>query len=151
MSKLISQRFEYAIFDDATVAQDGSARTLTSTPPFYPPTLEHYSSNATASAATSYGTTTVTVGPNVQTLNVPIGATIVAVGAASNTVDVGLVVTNVALTPGGAPTNFTWPIAPGQIVTLPGVFNPGTFQVVSCLASLASSQSPGTVTLMWGI
>lgn len=151
MSKLVSQSFEYALYDDAVVSTDGSARTLTSTPPNYPPAIDSYQSNATATAGTSYGSTTLTVGPVITTLNLPVGATVLCAADSKNTMCVTLIVSNVSLTPNGSPTNLSWPVAPGQTVTFPGVFNPGTVQIASTTAALAGSSSPGTITLMWGV
>jgi hypothetical protein len=149
MSKLVTQRFEYVNYDDSTQAI-GSSGVITA----YPVATDQYSNNATSSAGTSYGSANVTTptGGASAAVNVPVGATVTMIGAASNGVYVSAVVNNVQLVPGGATISaMTFPVAPGQIVTLPGQFNNGTLNVQSQSSTLGSAGNVGSLQLLWSV
>jgi len=147
MSKLVTTRFEYVLFDDAT----GILNPPAGTPPTYPRAIDTYSTSSTASAAQSYGAYTVTGTGVAAPLVTPPGATVLVIGDSTNSSLVLLSQTAVALTPGGAPTPFRWPVGPSQIVTLPGALNSGTISVQACGDDYTVSATPFTITVMWSL
>lgn len=148
MSKIVTQRFEYVNYDDSTQVV-GSSGVITA----YPVATDQYSNNSTATAGSSYGTANITsASGSPATANLPVGATVTMVGASSNTVLAGVSVSNVALAPGGTvvPT-LTFPVAPGQVVTLPGVFNTGTLSIAAVSSNLQTAASAVAVQLLWSV
>lgn len=147
MSKLVTQRFEYVLYDDAS----GTLVPPKGTPPTYPPVLDNYSTTSTASAAQSYGAFTMSSTGSAQPLTTPPGATIVLIGASSNTTNVMLSQTAVALTPGGGMAPLGWPVGPGQIVSFPGSLNSGTFSVQACDGNYNLVTAAFNINVMWSI
>lgn len=147
MSKLVTQRFEYVLIDDAT----GMLVPPKGTPPTYPRPLDSYSTSSTASAASSYGAYTLSGSGAAVPLVTPPGATIVVIGDIKNTSLVLLSQPLVALTPGAAPGPLGWPVGPGQTVTFPGVLNAGTISIQGCSTAYAVNNTPFTVTIMWSL
>ena len=147
MSKLVTQRFEYVLIDDAA----GNLNPPKGTPPTYPRAVDSYSTSSTASAAQSYGAYTLTGNGVAVPLVTPPGATIVVIGDSKNTSLVLLSQPAVSLTPGSAAGPLGWPVGPGQTVTFPGCLNAGTISVQGCSTSYAVNNTPFTVTIMWSI
>lgn len=147
MSKLVTQRFEYVNFDDAQITT-GASGVITS----YPVANDQYSNNSTASAGSSYGTANITTtGSGSVPLNIPAGSTVTMIGAATNTVNVSVGVGSTPLTPGGVATALAFPVAPSQIVTLPGVFNTGSLAVSAVTSAGVVSSTPVSVQLLWSV
>lgn len=147
MSKLVTQRFEYVNFDDAQITT-GASGVITS----YPAANDQYSNNSTASAGSSYGTANITTtGSGSVPLNIPAGSTVTMIGAATNTVNVSVGVGSTPLTPGGVATALAFPVAPSQIVTLPGVFNTGSLAVSAVTSAGVVSSTPVSVQLLWSV
>lgn len=148
MSKLVTQRFEYVNYDDATQVVAGSGVIAA-----YPVATDTYQNNATSSASTSYGSANVTCGGSTPvSVSVPVGATLTMIGASTNGVHIMATLNNVALVPGGATQSLVFfPVAPNQIVTLPGVLNPGTLSFQGGNQNLAQLTDTASVQLLWSV
>lgn len=147
MSKLITQRFEHAVIDDAA----GNLTPPKGTPPTYPRALDTYSTSSTASAASSYGAYSLSGTGTAVPLVTPPGATLLIIGDSKNTSLVLFSQPGISLTPGAASGPLGWPVGPGQIVTLPGCLNSGSISVQGCSTAYAVNNTPFTVTIMWSL
>lgn len=140
MSKIVNQQYEYACYDDTT---------LTAVPPTYPAPTDSYQTEVVAAAASTYGTQTIT-GPGFIALPaIPAGATVIMLPAATNTTLVALEC-NTPLVPNGTSQSLAWPAGPGQIVTFPGVLNPGNLTVGAVTTTMSPSGSTAySIQLLW--
>jgi len=118
VSKLITQRLEYVIYDDAT-------GNLTALPPTYPTVLDTYQTEVVSATGQSFGAATLSRSDAAAALIlVPQGATLTCVAALANVQNVAIKsAVNVPLVPGGVATQLVWTVMPGQSVTVPGVYN----------------------------
>ena len=149
MSKLITTRFEYAIYDDAS----GS---LTTTPPVYPTVIDNYQVDTVASTGQSYGSLTagLTSSSATQTLQIPAGATLTLSAPQTNTTNVCVKsLSNVALTPGGTAAALAWTVQPGQFVTLPAAWNTiaNNLAVGAVDTTNAATSATWSLQVMWSL
>jgi len=147
MSKVITQRYEYACFDDAA---PGSS--LTSTPPLYPPVLDNYQGNCSQSAASTYGTAAVT-GAGLTSIQTSPGANVTIIAPVANTTLVNISTpAGVPLTVGGSATQVKWLVGPGQTVTFPGVWNTtGVLTVQAIDTSFTAQATAFSLQAMWSV
>lgn len=149
MSKLITNQYEYALYDDT----QGNLAPTQGIPPTYPPALENYRTGSVATAGFGYGTQTVvsTTGNGVAIFTQP-GATVTFIGDATNTTLVCVQQGNRQLVPGGPATNqLYWYIGPGQTVTLPGPLNGGALFLQPTTPAYAITTAPFIVNYMWSV
>jgi hypothetical protein len=143
MSKLVTQRFEYAAFDNTA---------LSNVPPTYPQALDTYQAGYAATVAEAYGIVPVnSLGP-VVALGIPAGATCVIVGDAANTAPVVLSQPALQTAPSAASAAVNIVVQPNQIVTLPGVLNAGGLMVQGMTTAQAPTTAvPFAAQILWSL
>lgn len=143
MSKLVTQRLEYACFDNAS---------LSAVPPTYPQALDTYQAGYVGTVAQAYGIVPVnSVGP-ATALGIPAGATCVIIGDAANTAPVVISQPAVQASPGAAAAAVNFPVQPNQIVTLPGVLNLGGLTVQGMTpAGTQTTTVPFAAQILWSL
>lgn len=144
MSKIVTTRYEYVVYDDAA---PGSS--LTALPPTYPPTLDQYSSTTIASAAAGYGVSNINSTGASQQISVPSTAGGIVVCPVSNTTMVSITFTAV-IAPGGSSVTTALLCGPGQSVVIPAawVFSVATF-AASSPAGTSTLNTPFAAQLLW--
>lgn len=140
MSRLITSRYEYVVYDDASGA-------LTAIPPTYPAPLDTYSWQQRQSAAGSYGVLNVgaAIGGGTQNILAPAGANLTVIAPSTNTSNVIIKNSGAGIGPiavGGSSVSPFWTVQPGEIITFPGVWNLGSviaFPVDTTNAAISSA------------
>lgn len=145
MSKLITTRYEYVCYDDASGA-------LTAVPPTYPTVLDTYIGNASMSAGNSYGTANVS-GAGSTAFNTSAGATVTFVAPLTNTTFVNISTPSpVPFVSGGSAQIVKWLVGPGQTVTFPGSWNTtGQLVAQACDTSFNLTATAFSVQAMWSV
>ncbi len=144
MSKIITQRYEYALYDDAA----GILSPAKDVPPTYPPTLDTFRFGSVSSVAQSYGVQNL-VGTGATTIATPPNARTHIFSPVSNTTLLAVLITGAIPTLNAAPVNVTMYVAPGQTVTIPDSINSGSITVTPYTLALAPTSAAFTANVMW--
>lgn len=144
MSKIVTARYEYAVFDDAAPGSN-----LAAVPPTYPPTLDQYTSTTVGNTAAGYGVANVNSTGAAQSVALPAVAGGYIQAASTNTTMVACTFTS-ATTPGGPTQSVTLLCGPGQLISLPAAWVSPTFTMAACNPSgSASVTAPFSAQLLW--
>lgn len=144
MSKIITQRYEYALYDDA----QGNLSPAKDVPPTYPPTLDTFRFGNTKSVAQSYGVQNLSGSTATPFFTVP-NAAVTIFSPTTNTTLLAVVITNATPTLNAAPVNVTLYVAPGQTISIPYTMNSGTLTITPYTLALAPTTAPFTANVMW--
>lgn len=144
MSKIVTARYESAVYDDAAAGSN-----LAGTPPTYPPTLDQYASTTVGNTAAGYGVANVNSTGAAQTVALPAVAGGYIAAAASNTTMVSCSFT-AATVPGGAAQAVAILVGPGQIISLPSAWVSPTLTLTACNPSGSTPQTtPFAAQVLW--
>ena len=147
MSKIITQRYEYVLYDDA----QGVLTPTQQVPPTYPPNIDSYQCGNVSTAAFAYGTQRLqsTTGAGLTVTTQP-NATLTFIGDVGNTTMLQITQGNRQLVPGGSATNqLYWYVGPSQTVSLPGPLNGGSLYLQPVSTAFTLVSVPWQCVVMW--
>ncbi len=147
MSRLITTRYEYALYDDA----QGVLSPPKDVPPTYPPTLDTYRVCCTAAVAQSFGVQNVSGPTGTASCLTPVNATVTVTCPLTNTTLVNVSVINGTPGIGLGVASLNFICGPGQTVTIPGSTNSGNIQLFAVNLSLTNVATPFSANLMWNL
>ena len=155
MSKLITTRYEYAIYDDAA-----SGANLTAQPPVYPTVIDDYQTEVVASTGQSFGSTSLTrADAGSSQILVPQGASLICVAPTTNVQNLVIKTqtgASIPLVPNGTAQPLFWTVSPGQTVTVPAVFNSTStplivFSVDTTNAAANPTNATWNLQILWSL
>lgn len=146
MSKLITTRYEYALYDDS----QGNLSPAKDVPPTYPPVLDTFRNGNTVSVAQSYGVQNVSGSAATPAATLP-QATVHIFSPTTNTTLLAVLITGAIPSLNASPVNVTFYVAPGQLITVPSSINSGTLTLTPYTLALAPTSAPFMANVMWSI